>query len=166
MPHKIMQFDPEPHWGSPVRVYRNLLNHRISVQAKIDKRWKVVGHVTELAIANVSFTIRESGRKRVLRDKRKNVHAWAEGILIGDRNIPRKIPIDIPLLYNPYTMDKFLDKRSHRIIETADYLVVRSNEVFCSQDAIKNSPVFEFEGDRPSLGQLLQFSLPALALAA
>lgn len=47
-------------------------------------RGKVTGHAPALTIANARFVVREGGRQRVLREGRKNVHAFVVGDTDGD----------------------------------------------------------------------------------
>jgi len=131
MPIKPM---PWADWtGATVRIYRNLNNGTMSVQGQVNKTWKVVGHVTNAVVCDVAFKIQEGGRQRVIRDRRKNVHAWGQGILMGqasDDHCP------IALGYDPYEDGSFLDKETGLTIEKARILVVRNNLVYVSPDAI------------------------------
>lgn len=85
-----------------VQVYRNLHKNCYSVRCK--KTRKVIAHVNYIQLVNVEFKVSESGRRRVLREKRKNVHAVVEGdtILNGMENIE-----GIRVKYNPYFVDCF-----------------------------------------------------------
>lgn len=91
--------------GTPVRIYWNLHSYRYSVQAKVDGRWKVVGHVDQFDLTDVEFKVSQAGRERVLREKRKNVHAfvhgkWSWGTL--ESGIIARVS------YNPYKADTFI----------------------------------------------------------
>lgn len=67
-----------------VRVYRNLHNGKLSVQARIPgKGWRVVAHAAAIRLANVTFEVSETARQRVLRTGRKEVHAFAVGDLLA-----------------------------------------------------------------------------------
>lgn len=48
----------------------------------MDRRRLVVGHASAVLLTGVRFIVRESGRQRVIREGRKNVHAFVEGELI------------------------------------------------------------------------------------
>lgn len=73
---------------------------------------------------NVSFSVSENGRKRVLIEKRKNVHAKvvAENFEI----IKNHINIDnmIEIYYNPYISPTFINMETKKPIFNAD-------QVFC-----------------------------------
>lgn len=126
--------------GKEVRIYRNLNNHRISVQVRQDKAWRVVGHITDCVLANVHFHISEKGRQRVIKESTKNVHAWASGKLIAQ--FDDSIPTPVDLSYNPYQNKTFVERSSQREVVDCRYLAVRDNLVFVSEDALKqNSPI-------------------------
>ncbi len=100
-----------------VQVYRNLHRKCWSIRDKRTRR--VIAHAKNVTIASpgktplsagvgVLFRVSELGRQRVLRDKRKNVHAFIEGYLYeaGDHFVDRHNldgPIDWDVVkYNPY----------------------------------------------------------------
>jgi hypothetical protein len=71
-----------------------------------------------IALSDVRFTVSEAGRQRVLREKRKNVHAFVEGVespLYGSIN--RKL--DCKVTYNPYKYEKFTT--SEKYVDKAEY---------------------------------------------
>lgn len=94
-----------------VRVYRNLHTGTLSMQAYIPEKkgWRVVGHPDHVQLSNVKFVVREAGRQRVLKEKRKNVHAWIEGDLVckglGTYQQIAK--------YNPYKYDSWVSGEGH-----------------------------------------------------
>jgi hypothetical protein len=67
-------FDPKK-----VKVYRNLHKGCYSIQYK----GRVVAHADEVLIREPVFRVQPAGRKRVLRTKKKNVHAFVVGELIS-----------------------------------------------------------------------------------
>ena len=90
--------------GHKVFVYRNL--HRKCYSVKSLKTGRVIAHVDSIDLINVVFRVSEAGRQRVLREKRKNVHAGVVGYIA-----------DVSLLcqsnnvtYNPYRFDTFIKK--------------------------------------------------------
>jgi hypothetical protein len=62
-----------------VRCYWNLHRNCWSVQDAATRR--VIGHATKLLIDGATFVVSETGRQRVLREGKKNVHAFACGSL-------------------------------------------------------------------------------------
>ncbi|MGA7936028.1 MAG: hypothetical protein WCA35_20915 [Kovacikia sp.] len=126
------------HVGQRCRIYRNLSNGRMSIQAYNGKSWMVVGHVTDCLIRDVVFHINESGRQRVIKKQKKNVHAWGQGILIGEFD-EAFCPVD--LAYNPYVNSTFVERGTDNAIRHCQFLRVTENLVFVSPDAISGAPV-------------------------
>lgn len=64
-----------------VEVYRNLNNGRLSIR---DAKTKlVVGHADRVKLTDVTFHVSQAGRERVLRERRKNVHAVVRGYMVS-----------------------------------------------------------------------------------
>ena len=67
------------------RVYWNLTRGVWSVQARVKGNWRVIGHASRVNVRDAKFVVSEAGRQRVLREGRKNVHAfvvgWLEGVM-------------------------------------------------------------------------------------
>lgn len=98
------------------RVYRNLRKECWSIQVKVDKVWKVVAHATWANVEDAGFVVSQAGRHRVLRDRRKNVHAWVCGMLTGWGAEPaNSVYVDnqaqkrgaCQVSYNPYASPSF-----------------------------------------------------------
>jgi len=62
-----------------VRIYWNLHKGMWSVQCA--KTRKVMGHATQVLVREAAFTVSEAGRQRVLKERKKNVHAFVVGEL-------------------------------------------------------------------------------------
>jgi hypothetical protein len=104
-----------------IRVYRNLRRNCLSVLHRTERGWRLWKHVDNIELENVQFTVSRSGRERVLRERRKNVHAFVEGNLstseITDSN-PRLVK------YNPYIADYFFDKETKKPVREASHAFV------------------------------------------
>lgn len=108
-----------------VRIYRNLHTKTLSMQSKVNGKWKVIGHPTSVSLNNVRFLVYKSGRDRVLREKKKYVHAYVEGELEFSNH---GILSDGKLIsYNPYKMDSFYILESNEPIKTAAWAEIHSN---------------------------------------
>lgn len=94
-----------------VFVYYNLRKKVWSV--KDVKTGLVIAHLNSVVIKDATFKVSEAGRQRVLKEKRKNVHAGVQGILA------QEIEADQWLLdnengrvdttrYNPYKYKSFV----------------------------------------------------------
>src|SRR5438093_2469132 len=95
-----------------VEVYRNIRARNWSVRDARTK--KVIAHTPEVALTDVVFKVSEAGRQRVLREHRKNVHAWVRGTLVEQSlyhwNMLARLkghPSDLQIVYGPYKMDWF-----------------------------------------------------------
>ncbi len=111
--------------NNQVEVYRNLHNGRLSIR---DAKTKlVVGHADRVKLVDVTFHVSQAGRERVLREKRKNVHAVVRGYMVSalfgegykDRSLleyagygdPTKVRVyhEVePIRYNPYEAGAFM----------------------------------------------------------
>lgn len=108
------------HAGESVFVYFNLHKKVWSVKSRTTGR--VLCHTTTVTLSNATGKISESGRQRVIREKRKNVHAGITGTI-------SEKPITVPLMryrhitYNPYKYDSFvyLDDDTEKF-DGADYV--------------------------------------------
>jgi hypothetical protein len=91
--------------------YRNLNKKGVWWSAKNTKTGLVEFREERIILRNVKLKVSEAGRQRVLRDKRKNVHAGVVGEIISVRQLPRMWKPDelrwIKATYNPYTMETF-----------------------------------------------------------
>jgi hypothetical protein len=94
-----------------VDVYRNL--HLDGVLWSVRKTGgKVLMHAQSVYLIDVEFIVHESGRQRVLKEKKKNVHAFARGTLVLDHMqfVGRKMLSDHSATYNPYKYNSFMYK--------------------------------------------------------
>ena len=66
---------------------------------------KVVDRVQTAHVKDVKFVVQPAGRKRVLEEKRKNVHAFIRGELTDDRFMAVGL---VKVIYNPYEYDHFI----------------------------------------------------------
>jgi hypothetical protein len=98
--------------GTQVRVYRNLRNGLMSVQAKINGSWLVVGHVQSVLLYDAQFRVSQAGRKRVLEQKCKNVHAFVYGELA---DIDTDVILPTKAFYNPYKYETFVTESLGRV---------------------------------------------------
>lgn len=111
------------------RIYFNLHKKLLSVQHKVNGRWKVVKHVDSITLRDVKFKVSQAGRERVLREKRKNVHAFLEGEEISE------IPIcQFKITYNPYKYKTFvINDGSEKPIDKAAFVIVNRRDILATQ---------------------------------
>ena len=103
----------------PVDVYRNLQKGCWSVrQAGIVKY-----HTNYVFLRDVKFTVSQAGRNRVLREKRKNVHAFIRGTLAIPKTMPKEIDNQFtPVTYNPYKHHAFIRTDTEYSVRTAEWV--------------------------------------------
>jgi hypothetical protein len=91
----------------PVHVYRNLHKHCWSVR----QDGKVKVHTSYILLQDVNFVVQPAGREKVLKEQRKNVHAYVKGYLIS-ANTCNRLTHDVEwtpdaITYNPYKHPHF-----------------------------------------------------------
>lgn len=107
-----------------VRVYYNLHRHTFSIQHKVDGRWLVRDYADEVTLKDATFKVSEAGRKRVIAEGRKNVHAFVIGTLVDD--IPET---PVQATYNPYKYSSFVEKETETPIHTAAFARLKNRQV-------------------------------------
>lgn len=103
-----------------VFVYFNLHRKVWSVRAlNGPNKGRVIAHAVQVGLAEVSFRVSEAGRQRVLRERKKNVHAGVAGTLLWVDTVerpwtPAGAPADaIRVSYNPYAAPTFTEVETH-----------------------------------------------------
>ena len=130
-----------------VEVYYNLHRKCLSVRSR-DRRvgyGRVLGHVDAIVLSEAQFKVSEAGRQRVLREKRKNVHAvvrgwvnkaWLQRVLEAPDD-PTWDPCIMPhisdkltkVTYNPYKYRTFVDKYTGLSVSKAELVEVRGRDI-------------------------------------
>lgn len=113
-----------------LRIYRNLHKKCFSVQTKSEKGWRVKEHKHSILIENASFKVIESGRQKVLREKKKNVHAFVVGQMSELHIDQFKKENLINLSYNPYKMDSFYIKETGEPVKNAKFVFLSEKGIF------------------------------------
>jgi hypothetical protein len=112
-----------------VFVYWNLHKQVWSVKALEGKdKGRVIYHAHNVTLSDCTFKVSEAGRQRVLREKRKNVHAGVVGQL-GRINVPLSyMPQMTAVTYNPYKYETFVRKNN-------DFMpVMKADWVYMGED--------------------------------
>jgi hypothetical protein len=93
--------------GQRVKVYFNLHTHLFSV--KDAKTGKVVAHGNNILLTDCEYKVSEAGRQRVLREGRKNVHAYVIGTFAGAKKLNTDKSGDwVQPYYNPHKVSQFM----------------------------------------------------------
>jgi len=91
----------------PIEVYRNLHKKCWSVR----QAGKVVAHSPYILLRDAKFVVQPAGREKVLREQKKNVHAFVKGYLVNAKQANELItPIEwtqSAITYNPYEYPYF-----------------------------------------------------------
>lgn len=114
------------NYGQKVLVYKNLHNGLYSIMCPKSRR--VLAHGTDFNLVDCHFRVSEAGRQRVIKEKRKNVHAFVIGIYTDGVRERVKIPVS----YNPYESNKFycIADNGRMDINFADHLTFTNKGVF------------------------------------
>ena len=115
-----------------VDIYKNLHKDCYSIRSRTTGR--VIEHTDSAYIRDAKFVVQPAGRKKVLEERRKNVHAFVRGTLVTENQV-----LDVkdgfflitPYLvkYNPYQADHFFYDNPDNRIDEADLVVLDSEGV-------------------------------------
>ena len=105
-----------------VFVYKNL--HKDCWSVKQDGLVKA--HADELEMWDCSFRVNQKGREKVVKEKRKNVHA---GILGRVDDLGGTISVGTEVTYNPYKYNSFVDKANEYPIYYSGFATLTHNKV-------------------------------------
>ena len=93
--------------GMKVFVYYNLHKHVFSIKAmEGENKGRVVGYSTHITLSDAMPKVSEAGRQRVIRERKKNVHAGIVGIVESLGDIGTHIGEEVT--YNPYKFSTFV----------------------------------------------------------
>jgi len=116
------------HGGAEVEVYFNLHKRVFSVR---DRKTKlVIAHARCVPLIDVTTRVSEPGRLRVIREKRKNVHAFFVGTIpTSDQfQTAMRLSDDVAcesITYNPYKYDQFVYQQNpERPFESAPFALL------------------------------------------
>ena len=117
-----------------MEVYRNLkFKDRIVYSIRDPKTRLVLGHASDLLLTQCKFVVNQAGRKRVLKEKKKNVHAWISGSLsvihAGDDRI---FSDGTKVQYNPYTNSQFEMAECGEPVVEANLVYINETGVYAS----------------------------------
>lgn len=123
-------------------VYYNLHKHTFSLKSRYTGR--VTGYSNEVLMEDVKFKVSEAGRQRVLREKRKNVHAFVRGQLVCsfspiDNGIKKATSAldanavelyGVEITYNPYKYSTFVIKSTEQPVYSARRVYLKDKKIF------------------------------------
>ena len=116
-----------------VMVYYNL--HKGLWSVKSLKTGLVIGHSNIVILSDVEPRVSKAGRERVLREKRKNVHAGIVGTLESYKDYKESLEDYDEITYNPYKYKTFVYKLQDEIeFKQADRAVMNNKRVYVTRD--------------------------------
>ena len=105
------------------------LNRRVYVYFNLHKKvWsvrqggKVVAHTKHIMLKDARFLVGQAGRKKVLREKKKNVHAGVSGYVV--ERVPNIPDFCTTVHYNPYKDKTFINYSNEKPILWAPHVVM------------------------------------------
>ena len=127
--------DDKEHIGDKVMVYYNLHKHTFSISHK----GLVISHADYVKLKDVEFRVRQGGREKVIKEKRKNVHSFVIGTLMDYCKYPCE---DLPsepntniVTYNPYKYNSYVMKDTEEPIYDANEveMINLRNKIFITK---------------------------------
>ncbi len=117
--------------GQRVRIAFHL--HKKCFSIRDESSMRVVGYAKEIVLRDVTFLVSQSGRTRVLREKKKNVHAYVAGIYVHASNQNEELGIHIgEAYYNPYRTSSFVDRATFEPLSHAPMAWCKDGKVYYS----------------------------------
>lgn len=113
---KVIPFDATEHHGKKVFVFFNLHNNLWSIR----HNGKTIGHTDKIVLDQPEFKVSEAGRQRVIRDKKKNVHAGVSGFVSAEATEHGPQEGRTRASYNPYRGPHFTAAGTDNAIHSAD----------------------------------------------
>jgi len=129
-----------------VFVYFNLHKKCFSIKAlEGDLKGRVIAHSDTVLLEGCKLMVSEAGRQRVLREKRKNVHAGVSGTWINYCTNRANNAFDFismigrQVTYNPYKYASFVVKATEQPIGLADVVAMKA---MTTADGVKRGVIY------------------------
>lgn len=114
-----------------VKVYYNLHKHTFSI---IDyKSNLLLAHSDVVKLKDVTFKVSRKGRQRVLKEQRKNVHAYVIGNYLGFNYKIEEEDLHNwnALCYNPYINNFFINKETNQPANNLyDFVICQNKKIY------------------------------------
>jgi len=119
-----------------VYVYFNLHRKCFSIR----QGTRVVEHANRVCLKDVKYLVQPAGRKKVLKEKKKNVHAGLSGYYVKSVPVP---VVSFDVTYNPYKYETFVDTQDHEPQEWSEYAYLECGKDWRNIEAIFTRKYFE-----------------------
>lgn len=106
----------------------------------------LVEHASDLLLEDVVFAVQPAGRRRVVIEQRKNVHAFVRGILLSGTPLVYDVvaadwyldevksilshPGVVEVTYNPYSWGVFYDRNTLTPVHSADRVYIVGKAIY------------------------------------
>jgi len=114
-------------------VYRNLHKKCASVKFK----GLVIERPNSLIAFSVEFKVSQKGRERVLKEKRKNVHAYVACAVYTTDDKHPATDATVEIRYNPYEGDSFIRMDTKEPVLFAKWVEYKNNKLMTSPAALE-----------------------------
>lgn len=115
--------------GQLIRIAYHLHKHCFSIRDAGTRR--VIGYADRIIIRNARFIVSQCGRTRVLRDRRKNVHAFVQGEYWSELQRLRLEDAKYrEAYYNPYRTVTFVDRSTFEPLNDAQVVLCDQKKVY------------------------------------
>jgi len=108
--------------------YFNL--HKFVFSVRNQQTRLVEHHSSTVVLNNCKLKVSQAGRERVLKEKRKNVHAGVEGELGGFDISGYDLSGFTELTYNPYKYNSFVIKENGNPVANAEIIVLINKKIY------------------------------------
>lgn len=134
IPFKGRYLNPE----RPLQLYRNLTKK--GVWYSIRQGNQVVAHTTAICLNSCTFHVSEATRQRILRNKKKEFHAYIEGYCTGSVMGTTAKRNDLPakIQYNPFK-DTFFSCKN---LTPKPFHVKGASGVICNGEGVRGAYLF------------------------
>lgn len=109
-----------------VEAYWNLHKQVISFRESGGR----VQHAESLQLRNVRFAVQPAGREKVLREQRKNVHAFVRGEVVSIGQDCAGLGAPVLVTYNPYKYDSFVIAETGEPIHEARVVFIEDKRIY------------------------------------
>ena len=123
-----------------VDVYKNL--HKDTWSVRDRSTGLVVDHDDYVVVENAQFIVQPAGRRKVLREQKKNVHAFVRGTRVPMSELSTTVRHSTPatrVSYNPYKSGAFKTQTGRRVKE-AQLVVMTPNGCYIEQKTLSEAP--------------------------
>lgn len=118
-----------------VEAYWNL--HENCISYRPTTKGGKVSHAQSIRLADVKFAVQPAGREKVLREKRKNVHAFVRGEVVSADSMSRPELLNmlssegwVTVTYNPYKYDSFVVADTEDSVSAAREVIIYDKRIY------------------------------------